>query len=1128
MDKSATGKQIAGHVKARKERRPYRAATLLNKTTATLPAPWSATDAQKVAAAAEALEKFPLIADDAVMAAMRYYISNKIKKPEVPKVKTAGIPDVLYSGSPSKVDELRNPGKGRGVFLTTQPGYAVPFVIKRQDVLGNNKSSQLRVGSEAWKSGEQGAEDIPTHVQVVHDSSKIGPKSGVSYGYLYKVDVSKIKDQLVQSKDEPREIVYQGTSIPLISRTPVTVKWDAVVGEIKHRAGTKPVKTAAVLGEFAPGIPISRRIQGIEKVKPDDPNPDWLLSISHHPAQRRGCVPPGTRIQMGDSSLRCIEEVVVGDRVAVPRGIATVTRTWDNGPCDEWLELTTTTRRLVCTGNHPLYVQELGWVPAEELVDFECEVQEDGKIEIRGFNRDVEEAQGEGGAPSSRSGMVDREVRGRTAFSGRDRRASRVLSVSSDVGISASGYSDSSGTGTIHSAVRREDLGGKQLALEGREVQREDCGMDGEWLPKTPTESRTDRQTRSPMRMVRGDKETSWCASHPTVPILPEPRREVPGSALSEVPHCSRRTVPGTGRETLRIRRLPRTIQSRLDLEIQDSHCFYAEGFLVHNSHLDLRLVDSKDRAHSWALPAELPRPGQNVYAVQQPTHTGEYARRTDPFELPPGYGATRPGAKVEPLFVGATEVMEAGKNKVRFLRHLGKETEEFVLRKIDTPDTTAGRMWVLHNATKNINTGEGKKIPLYKRDYATTEPEKLDLNDPSKVLTAKIDGAHTTLHLHGEDHVNRVYSYRQPAARETGLIEHTHKIPDFQKWRSPNDLKGTVLRTELWFAGADGKAIKSTDIGGILNSGTLRSREKQQELGVSPKFSVIDVVRFKGKNVEDRPFGEKLDMMREVAKKVSGIELPPMAFTPDQKQELFKAVKGGKLPETKEGFVERHLTAPGDKPLKAVIRPNHDVYVRDVFTEKGQRNMAAGFKYSWTPDGPIVGKVGTGLDHSTKKDMLKNPDDYIGRVALVRSMDASQNRSDPSQLGALRAPSFKGWHLDKNDPDKVKEAMESDVGLVQKLRQSEPGVDRVLGAASKLTEAAETMRPDRILEAAKEAVPALSRKARAVISIAQPAAEAVGIQLPPIDKMATKRPGAALMEQSVKIATVANRGRDA
>jgi hypothetical protein len=101
----------------------------------------------------------------------------------------------------------------------------------------------------------------------------------------------------------------------------------------------------------------------------------------------------------------------------------------------------------------------------------------------------------------------------------------------------------------------------------------------------------------------------------------------------------------------------------------------------------------------------------------------------------------------------------------------------------------------------------------------------------------------------------------------------------------------------------------------------------------------------------------------------------------------------------------------------------------------------------------------------------------------------------------------------------KVKEAMESDVGLVQKLRQSEPGVDRVLGAAGKLTAAAETMRPDRILEAAKEAVPALSRKARAVINIAQPAAEAVGIQLPPIDKMATKRPSAALMEQSVKIA---------
>jgi hypothetical protein len=488
--------------------------------------------------------------------------------------------------------------------------------------------------------------------------------------------------------------------------------------------------------------------------------------------------------------------------------------------------------------------------------------------------------------------------------------------------------------------------------------------------------------------------------------------------------------------------------------------------------HIDLRITDSRDRAHSWALPPELPKPGKNVYAIQQPTHSKEYALKKEPFAIETGYGATKPGAEVEPLFVGKTEVVEAGKDKVRFLRHLGKQTEEFVLRRIDTPDMPAGRMWALHNATKTTATQEGKKIPLYKRPYGQIDPESVKLDDPNEVLTGKIDGAQTTLHLHGKDRFNRVYSYRQPTARPEGVIEHTHKIPDFQKWTSPDSLKGTVLRTELWFKDAEGRPLRATDTGGILNASTPRAREKQDELKAKPQFSVIDVVRFQGKNVEEKPFAEKLRMMKEVVAKVPGLSLPPMAHTPEEKKELFEAIKSGKHPETKEGFVVRNLHSPGDKPVKAVLRPTHDVYVRSVFEkERGAaKGQAGGFEFSWAPDGPVVGRVGTGFDTATRKDMKKNPDNYVGRVAIVRSADVYQNRQDPSQVGALRAPSFQGWHLDKNDPEMMKEAEETAIDAVKGLEQAVPTLD-----------------PTVITEATVKAAPAFSKRLRLAMDTAGP-----------------------------------------
>lgn len=431
--------------------------------------------------------------------------------------------------------------------------------------------------------------------------------------------------------------------------------------------------------------------------------------------------------------------------------------------------------------------------------------------------------------------------------------------------------------------------------------------------------------------------------------------------------------------------------------------------------HLDLRLVEpgrKQVRAHSWALPAELPAPGKNVAAIAQPTHTAEYAMREKPFAIETGYGQTRPGEKVTPVSVGQAEVVESSPDKVRFLRHRSSGTDEFVLRRLE------GEKWRLHNATKNRNTVEGSRIPDYKRNYAQIDPGNINVHDANQVVTAKIDGASVLVDLQGPDRFNRVYSYRRPVSGETGLIEHTFKDSKFNTQRSDPDLKGTLLRGELYFADRKtGKALPSSQVAGLLNSGVEKSRAKQRELGVEPRIAVFDVVRHRGQQFENKPFVEKIDVLERAAKGNNNLEMPPIAVSPESKAKLIHEVQSGKRPETREGLVVRDLFKPGDVPAKAVFRPDHDVFIREVIPEKSQRGMVGAVRYSHTPDGPIVGKIGTGFNHPLKKKMLKEPEKFVGRVAVVRS------QSEQGAAGALRAPSFQHWHPDKNDPELFKEA---------------------------------------------------------------------------------------------------------
>jgi hypothetical protein len=67
------------------------------------------------------------------------------------------------------------------------------------------------------------------------------------------------------------------------------------------------------------------------------------------------------------------------------------------------------------------------------------------------------------------------------------------------------------------------------------------------------------------------------------------------------------------------------------------------------------------------------------------------------------------------------------------------------------------------------------------------------------------------------------------------------------------------------------------------------------------------------------------------------------------------------------------------------------------------------------TPEGKIVGTMGTGFSQNLRKKMLQDPDRYVGRVARAKA-----EAQFPS--GALRVPAFKGWHTEKSEEKMFKE----------------------------------------------------------------------------------------------------------
>jgi hypothetical protein len=400
--------------------------------------------------------------------------------------------------------------------------------------------------------------------------------------------------------------------------------------------------------------------------------------------------------------------------------------------------------------------------------------------------------------------------------------------------------------------------------------------------------------------------------------------------------------------------------------------------------HYDLRLnPPGSSDALSWAV-RKLPEPGQKTLAVEQPTHESSYMGWEGSIES--GYGA----GTVTSMFFDKVEVLESKPDKILFNIYKGQSVDRYMLMK------TGGKDWLLYNYTGQT----GEKVPDYKPHYKSIKLDELKTDYKDEVWAPKIDGAHNTVLIRPGKRLD-VYSYRT-SKKSGGPIDHSYRT-DLYKAKGPVDLGTTIVRTELYIPGKD-----SSTIGGVLNSNVWKSRDSQSQVG-KLKPAMFDVVKFKGKFVEDRPYKEKLEMLKEISMKVPELEMPPLAYTQQEKMKLKDDIISGRNPLTREGVVVYKLNEA--TPYKSKSNEDFDVLITGVF------GSSPGSKYEGNAIGGFIGipensktkiRIGSGLSDELRRDAYLNPNKFIGSWAKVTG------QMQYAKSGKVRMPIFKEFRYEK------------------------------------------------------------------------------------------------------------------
>lgn len=396
--------------------------------------------------------------------------------------------------------------------------------------------------------------------------------------------------------------------------------------------------------------------------------------------------------------------------------------------------------------------------------------------------------------------------------------------------------------------------------------------------------------------------------------------------------------------------------------------------------HEDTRL-GSPAGLFSFATPKFLPdKPGEKRLMIPQPIHDWSYKD----FEgtIPEGYGA----GEVSRIEESPVVLLLNEPDHIIFTRGNSKDSPIYNMIK------TRNGNWLCSIKQE----GQPTAVLTYKKEHFQRRPieQIADIIDNGARVTAKIDGASSLVYL-GDKGI-RVFGTRVGANGKRP--EYSDYIGGLRGFEVPEELRGKLLRGELYGVRAGGRPIHPNELSAILHSNLVTAIDKKQKGGINLLIAALA----ENKNGVDDYYSGAVD----IANKLNHPAIHGLpSVTGEAAKRLVEKIRTGKLKLTREGVV---LAPKEGRPIKAKRRDDYDAVVRGVFpAETKGEPRAGGFYYSLPGSDKIVGRVGSGFDHAMLKDMLAHPENYIGKEMRLASQEQYPNTK------SLRAPSFIAMRAD-------------------------------------------------------------------------------------------------------------------
>ena len=385
--------------------------------------------------------------------------------------------------------------------------------------------------------------------------------------------------------------------------------------------------------------------------------------------------------------------------------------------------------------------------------------------------------------------------------------------------------------------------------------------------------------------------------------------------------------------------------------------------------HMDLRLHDPETNIVYSFVVQRMPNPGEKALAIRQQDHDKSSMEFTG--TIPKGqYGA----GTMSKVFDKPIEVTKSETGKLSFVIHNAGTPERYTLLK-----AFDGNNWLLVNHTPTRTT---RTVPLEKPKYPEIKPDSIDINNKDEVMAPKLDGAHNIFVIRKNKPIES-FSYRK-SKKGDRLIDHTYKTDLYRVIGEEN----AVVRGEFTGERNDRTGpLTNSEVAGMLNSSTLKSRELQQQKGNLVPY-IFDIDSYGGKDTRNLNYKDKLMILNNIAIKYPNFKLPPIAHTPDEKRMMLSDIKAGKHPLTREGVViyNKNLSVP----IKAPLVKSTELKILGFFPSKSSKfngQTVGGYVGSESSAGAQI-RVGSGLDDETRKDMYQNPDKYIGNLTTITYKD--------------------------------------------------------------------------------------------------------------------------------------------